>query len=185
MKETISEGERPADRMYRSSIVESGWVEMRFGSDEMAYSPIRSYNTEFFFSLLDIFVLNTPFSSPRVSLRTSSEENTGLYSLPTPRSSSMALCVKVCWCLNESEGTQRQDGGLSSAKRALQGISLKSWIHRGPEWSRKPCPNLLGVSGCLHAALRRTGCLALSCVFLSVDLPCCGCCWEETLLPQR
>lgn len=94
MKDTIWKGERPADRKRRSSVVDSGRLEMRFGSDEMAYSPIRSYNTEFFFFLLDIFVLNTPFSSPRVSLRTSSEENTGLYSSP-PLVLNGTLCASL------------------------------------------------------------------------------------------
>lgn len=47
---------------------------MSFGDDEMAHSSKKAnqnYNTDLFF-LLDIFVLNTPFSSPNVGLTTSS-----------------------------------------------------------------------------------------------------------------
>lgn len=80
----------------------------------------------------------------------------------------MALCVQVCWCLNKFEGIWRQDWLLSSSERALQGISLKRWIHWGLEWNRKPCPRPASsdAPGKCVQALWRTACLAPASVFL-------------------
>lgn len=113
------------------------------------------------------------------------EENTGLYSFPLKLKPaclpSMALCVQVCWCLNEFEGTWRQDWALSL--RALQGISQKGeFIGVWVEQETLPSA-VLRRSGCMHACrLWAAACLAPDCVFLSTDLCCCRCC-EEVVLP--
>lgn len=120
----------------------------------------RNYDTYVFF-LVDIFVLNTPFSSPKISQRTSSEggegENTGLYSFRPSNSNlracpSMALCVQVCWCLNDFEATWRQDWVLCSNERALQGISLKGEFIRVQSGTGNPAlnqsPQTLRVHAC-------------------------------------
>lgn len=103
---------------------------MSFENDEMAYSLKSRQKLQHWFLLsCEIFLSSTRHSAHLLREHQVKEENTGLYSFPLKlkpaRSPSMALCVQVCWCLNESEGTWRQGRVLSSNKRALQGISQK------------------------------------------------------------
>lgn len=145
-----------------TTTVKSGWKEA-YGLK----SQQTNDNTDSFF-LVDIFVLNTPFSSPRLSLTTPSEGgNTGLYSLPPPTcllTLNSTLCVSLLlpecvWGL-----PHRQDWLLSST--ALHSISLKGELIAYPERSRKPCP---------EPESSNENSLAPDFVLLSTDLPCCQC----------
>lgn len=103
----------------------------------------------------EIFLSSTHHSAHLVYEHQVKEENTGLYSLPLKLKPaclpSMALCVQVCWCLNEFEGTWRQDWALSSNKRAMQGISQKGeFIGVWVEQETLPSA-VLRRSGCMHA----------------------------------
>lgn len=135
-----------ADRKYRFFIPAKlhGNEIWTWWNGLLTEQPNRDHNTDFFL-LVDIFVVSKPFSSPKVSLRTSSDGgNTGLYSftltLKPACLPSMALCVHVYVCLNGCEGTRRQDWLLSSNERASQGISLKKVNSLGTRVEQETLP---------------------------------------------
>ncbi len=141
----------------------------------------RNYNTDFFF-LLDIFVLNTPFSSPKVSLRTSSEggKHWAVFFPPQTQNRLLALNGTLCASLLVFEWVWGHTETRLGPVLQWEGFARylpKWWIHRGLEWNRKPCPEpeSSDAPGTCMQALRRTACLAPM-FFLSIDLPCCCCC---------
>lgn len=73
---------------------------MSFGNDEMAYSQDSQQKLQrmFLFFLVDIFVLNIPFSSPKVSLRASSEggKHWAVFFLPQTQTCLLALNGTLC-----------------------------------------------------------------------------------------
>lgn len=122
----VCKGERVADRKLT-------WVKYRFFTLQWKWDLMkrlihwnanRNYYTHFFF-LPDIFVLNTPFSSPKVSLRTSSEggKHWAVFFLsplkfkPAGFALNGTLCASLLvfqWVWGH---TGRQDWGLSSNER--------------------------------------------------------------------
>ena len=101
----------------------------------------------------------------------------------------MALCVRVCWRLNEFEGIWRQDWLLSSGERALQGISLKKVNSLGSRVEQETLPStrVLRRSGYMWAGSPESSLPgSRPCFPFSVDLPCCccGCCCEEVALSK-
>lgn len=101
----------------------------------------------------------------------------------------MALCVRVCWRLNEFEGIWRQDWLLSSGERALQGISLKKVNSLGSRVEQETLPStrVLRRSGYMRAGSPESSLPgSRPCFPFSVDLPCCccGCCCEEVALSK-
>lgn len=121
----------------------------------------RNYDTYVFF-LVDIFVLNTPFSSPKISQRTSSEGGGGrkhwavffpslkLKSACLPLNGTLCASLLVFKWLWGYMG--RQDWVLCSNERALQGISLKGEFIRVQSGTGNPAlnqsPQTLRVHAC-------------------------------------
>lgn len=98
-------------------------------------------------------------------------------------SPSMLLCVQVCWCLNDGEGTQRQDGPLSTAAacRWLSGLKAEFMgVENGggnPALKPSPAPTYWHIHGC-HSG--KTDSLAPDFVFFPCDPSGRRCFCEET-----
>lgn len=150
-----------------------------------------NYNIDLLFPI-DIFALNTPISSARVSLRTSGEggKHWAVFFPPKTQTCLLALNGTLCASLLVFEwvwGHMETRLGLVLQWEGFARYLPKRWIHWGLEWNRKPCPEpeSSDAPGTYMQVLRRTAWLVPDCVFLSTDLPCCCCCcWEEISLPH-
>lgn len=136
----------------------------------------RNYNTDFFF-LADIFVLNTPFSSPKVSLWTSSEggKHWGCFLPPSTKTCLLALNGTLCASLLVFEWVRGHVETRLAPVLQWEGFarylskkvnSLGSWV----EQETLPSARVLRRSKYMRAS-SQTSLLAPNCVFLSGDLP--------------
>lgn len=124
---------------------------------------------------LDISVLTTPFSSPKVSLRTSStgEKHWAVLFPPLKlKTCLLALNGTLCASLLVFEWvwghTETRLGPVLQWEGRTRYLP-KRWIHWGLEWNRKPCPRpeSSDAPSAYMQDLRRTACLAPDDVFLS------------------
>lgn len=117
----------------------------------MAYSQ----NNRDFFFLGDIFVLNVPFSSPKVRASSLGGKHWTVFFPTLIRTQTCLLALNGTLCASLLVFKRRHMETRVGPVLQREGFAWylpKSWIHWGLEWNRKPCPTpVLRRSGYIHA----------------------------------